>query len=247
MNVKNTALRLAGVAMVAVALAPWVGGSTASATAPATYNAMLKATQVNTTAANFTGEHRTDCPNWAVGDPNDSFHFVTDGTENFVSLTVEFSTGTVTTTTFGPPDAKHAYVEAPAGATLVNAWATLDPVPTPGTAAADFQLSHVCVGTPVVSSSPPPSSKPVTTTAVVTTPAVVTTTASAAVLPTKASTPAVSVKGTKAGTVKAVLPHTGSGLPVGVLLATSLALLLGGGALMMLPGLAPARGKRRRH
>jgi hypothetical protein len=76
---------------------------------------------------------------------------------------------------------------------------------------------------------------------------VVTTTASAAVLPTKASTPAVSVKGTKAGTVKSVLPHTGSGLPVGLLLATSLALLLGGGALMMLPGLAPARGKRRRH
>ena len=51
-------------------------------------------------------------------------------------------------------------------------------------------------------------------------------------LPTKASTPAVSVKGTKAGTVKSVLPHTGSGVPVGLLLATSLALLLGGGALM---------------
>jgi len=68
------------------------------------------------------------------------------------------------------------------------------------------------------------------------------------VLPTTASaSPAVSVKGTKAGTVQAVLPHTGSGVPVGLLLATSLALLLGGGALMMLPGLAPARGKRRRH
>ena len=41
--------------------------------------------------------------------------------------------------------------------------------------------------------------------------------------------------------------QSGSGLPVGLLLATSLALLLGGGALMMLPGLALARGKRRRH
>jgi hypothetical protein len=53
MNVKNTALRLAGVAMVAVALAPWVGGSTASAAAPANYNAVVKQTQVPVTAANF--------------------------------------------------------------------------------------------------------------------------------------------------------------------------------------------------
>jgi hypothetical protein len=246
MNVKNTALRLAGAAMVAISLAPWVGGSSASAAAPASYNAVVKQTQVPVTAANFSNQ-QTDCPNWAVGDAQDSFHFVADGGFTFTSLTVEFSTGTVTTTTFGPPDASHAYVEAPAGATLVNAWATLDPVPAAGSPAADFQLSHVCVGTPVTSSSAPPSSKPVTSSAPVTTPATVTTTASAAVLPTKASTPAVSVKGTKAGTVKSVLPHTGSGLPVGLLLATSLALLLGGGALMMFPGLAPARGKRRRH
>jgi hypothetical protein len=246
MNVKNTVLRLAGAAMVAVALAPWVGGSTASATAPATYNATVKQDQVPVTAANFPGEHRTDCPNWTAGGSTDSFHFVTDSGFDFVSLTVEFSTGTVTTTTFGPPDAKHAYVSAPAGATLVNAWATLSPAPDPGSPAADFQLSHVCVGTPVTSSSPPPSSHPVTTTAVVTTPATVTTPASVLATTAKAS-PAVSVKGTKAGTVKAVLPHTGSGLPVGVLLATSLALLLGGGALLMLPGLVPARGKRRRH
>jgi hypothetical protein len=240
MNVKNTALRLAGAAMIAVAMAPWVGGSAASAAAPATFNATVKQDQVPTTAANVENK-QTDCPNWAVGDPEDSFHFVTDGGFNFVSLTVEFSTGTVTTTTFGPPDASHAYVEAPAGATLVNAWATLDPAPEPGTPGADFQLSHVCVGTPVTSSSPPPSSTPVTSSAPATTP--VATTPAASVLPTKASsTPEVSVKGTKT-----VLPHTGSGLPVGVLLGTSLALLLGGGALMMLPGLAPARGKRRRH
>ena len=247
MNVKNTALRLAGAAMMAVALAPWVGGSTASATAPATFNATVKQDQVPVTAANFTGEHRTDCPNWAVGDPNDSFHFVTDAGFNFVSLTVEFSTGTVTTTTFGPPDAKHAYVEAPAGATLVNAWATLDPAPEPGSPGADFQLSHVCVGTPVTSSSPPPSSHPVTSSVPVTTPATVTTPPASVLATTAKASPVVSVKGTKAGTVKTVLPHTGSGLPVGVLLATSLALLLGGGALLMLPGLAPARGKRRRH
>jgi hypothetical protein len=244
MNVKNTALRLAGVAMIAVAMAPWVGGSAASAAAPATFNATVKQEQVPTTAADVENK-QTDCPNWAVGDPEDSFHFVTDGGFTFVSLTVEFSTGTITTTTFGPPDASHAYVEAPAGATLVNAWATLDPAPEPGTPGADFQLSHVCVGTPVVTTSPPPSSTPVTSSAPVTTPATVTT-PPASVLPTTAK-PAVSVEGTKAGTVKAVLPHTGSGVKVGLLLATSLALLLGGGAMMMLPGLAPARGKRRRH
>jgi hypothetical protein len=236
MNVKNTALRLAGVAMVAVALAPWVGGSTASATAPATYNAMVKQDQVPVTAANF-GTKATDCPNWTAGGATDSFHFVTDGSENFVSITVEFSTGTVTAT----PGDKHAYISAPAGATLNNAWATLDPVPAAGSPAADFQLSHVCVGTPVTSSSPPPSSKAATT------PATVASTPASVLATTAKAAPAVSVEGTKAGTVKAVLPHTGSGLPVGVLLATSLALLLGGGALMMLPGLAPARGKRRKH
>jgi hypothetical protein len=241
MNVKNSALRLAGAAMIAVALAPWVGGSAASAAAPATFNATVKQSQVPTTAADFAVK-QTDCPNWAVGDPQDSFHFVTDGGFTFVSLTVEFSTGTVTTTTFGPPDASHAYVEAPAGATLVNAWATLDPAPEPGTPGADFQLSHVCVGTPTPPSTPP-TTPPTTPATVTTTPAAVTTTPAASVLPTKASaTPEVSVKGTKA-----VLPHTGSGLPVGVLLGTSLALLLGGGALMMVPGLAPARGKRRKH
>ena len=48
-------------------------------------------------------------PRLDAGDGKDSFHFVTDSSFDFVSLTVEFSTGTVTTTTFGPPDAKHAY------------------------------------------------------------------------------------------------------------------------------------------
>ena len=124
---------------------------------------MLKASQVNTTAANFDNQ-QTDCPDWQVGDPQDSFHFVSDGQLDFVSLTVEFSTGDVTTMSFGPPTAKHAYVQAPAGATLVNAWATLDPAPAAGTPAADFQLSHVCVGTPETTTSAPPSSNPVTST-----------------------------------------------------------------------------------
>ena len=48
-------------------------------------------------------------------------------------------------------------------------------------------------------------------------------------------------------TSAATLPHTGSGLPIGVLLVVSLGLLLAGGALLMLPGLAFQKGKRRRH
>ena len=239
MKVKNTALRLAGVAMVAVALAPWVGGSTASATAPATYNSMVKQDQVPVTAANFPNQ-QTDCPDWTAGGGTDSFHFVADGQLVFDSITVEFSTGDVTAT----PDSKHAYISAPAGATLVNAWATLSPAPAEGPAA-DFQLSHVCVGTPVTTTTP--ATETTTPATVTTTPATVVSTPASVLATTAKASPAVSVKGTKAGTVKAVLPHTGSGVPVGLLLATSLALLLGGGALMMLPGLAPARGKRRRH
>ena len=239
MKVKNTALRLAGVAMVAVALAPWVGGSTASATAPATYNSMVKQSQVPVTAANF-GSQSTDCPDWTAGGGTDSFHFVADAQLVFDSITVEFSTGTVTAT----PHSKHAYISAPAGATLVNAWATLSPAPAEGPAA-DFQLSHVCVGTPVTTTTP--ATETTTPATVTTTPATVVSTPASVLATTAKASPAVSVKGTKAGTVKAVLPHTGSGLPVGVLLAASLGLLLGGGALMMLPGLAPARGKRRRH
>jgi hypothetical protein len=250
MKVKNTALRLAGAAMIAVALAPWVGGSSASATAPAIYNAMVKQDQVPVTAANF-GSKATDCPNWTAGGSTDSFHFVADAQLIFVSITVEFSTGTVT----AAPNDKHAYISAPAGATLVNAWATLSPAPAEGPAA-DFQLSHVCVGTPVTTTTPPTTPATVTTTpatvtttpaTVTTTPATVTTTPASVLATTAKASPAVSVKGTKAGTVKAVLPHTGSGVKVSLLLATSLALLLGGGAMMMLPGLAPARGKRRRH
>ena len=48
-------------------------------------------------------------------------------------------------------------------------------------------------------------------------------------------------------TAAATLPHTGSGLPIGVLLVVSLGLLLAGGALLMLPGLAFQKGSHRRH
>ena len=104
MKAKNTVLRLVGAAMVTVALAPWMGGGTASAAAPATYNATLKTSHQGVTAAGFPSK-QTDCPGWSPTEGTDSFHFVLDGNYVFTSLTVEFSTGTITTTTFGPPTA----------------------------------------------------------------------------------------------------------------------------------------------
>jgi len=89
MKAKNTVLRLAGAAMVTLAIAPWMGGGTASAAAPATYNATLKTSHQGVTAAGFPNQLK-DCPNWSPTEGNDSFHFVIDGTYVFTSLTVEF-------------------------------------------------------------------------------------------------------------------------------------------------------------
>ena len=109
MKSKNTVLRLAGAAMVTLAIAPWIGAGTASAAAPATYNATLKTSHQGVTAAGFDSK-QTDCAGWSPTEGTDSFHFVVDGNYVFTSLTVQFSTGTITTTTFGPPTGKHAYV-----------------------------------------------------------------------------------------------------------------------------------------
>jgi hypothetical protein len=100
-------------------------------------------------------------------------------------------------------------------------------------------ISHVsfCTGP----TTPPPST-PVTTP--VTTPA---STPAASVLPTKASA-TTEVKGTKNQKPPAILPKTGAGLSLGMALAISLGLLLGGAALMFFPrGLTAEKGKRRRH
>ena len=258
MNVKNTALRLAGAAMVAVALAPWVGGAAANAAVTVYLDQKWTGTDSATSTVTQAGCAYAEVQQDHAGQ---GWHFVLPGGDGLTTFTASFqSAGQVTVTTTETAagvivqGGKGAVVYTPTDDVLVSLAAFADHAGQGSAATAgttDMQLSHLCNGEATPTESPTPTvsqhSVPVTTTAVVTTPAVVTTTASAAVLPTKASTPAVSVKGTKAGTVKSVLPHTGSGLPVGLLLATSLALLLGGGALMMIPGLAPARGKRRRH
>jgi hypothetical protein len=255
MNVKNTALRLAGAAMVAVALAPWVGG----AAAQAAVTVHLDKKWIGTSSTDEAVVH-ADCTysELTATHTGTGWHVVLPGGDGLTTFTAYFqSAGALTVTTTETATGvivqggMGAVIYTPTDDTLVAGASTY---PGDGMAATagsnDMQLSHICTGTPVeTTSAPVTSSAPVTTPATVTTtPAtVVSTPASVAVAPATKSTPAVSVKGTKAGTVKSVLPHTGSGLPVGLLLATSLALLLGGGALMMLPGLSPARGKRRRH
>jgi hypothetical protein len=247
MKVKNTALRLAGAAMIAVALAPWVGGAAANA-AVAVH---LDKKWIGTSSTSATVVH-SDC-NYAeltATHTGTGWHFVLPGGDGLTTFTAFFqSAGALTVTTTETAtgvivqDGKGAVIYTPTNDTLVAGASTYPGdglAENPGTS--DMQLSHICTG-----STPTPTPTPSTSTSVATTPATVTTTPASVLATTAKASPAVSVKGTKAGTVKAVLPHTGSGLPVGVLLAASLGLLLGGGALMMLPGLAPARGKRRRH
>jgi hypothetical protein len=257
MKVKNTALRLAGAAMIAVALAPWVGGAAANAAVTVYLDKKWTGTDSATSDVSQAGCAYDEVQQEHAGQ---GWHFVLPGGEGLTTFTANFqSAGQVTVTTTETASGvivqggMGAVVYTPTDDVLVALAAFADHAGQGSAANAgnnDMQLSHLCNGEATPTPTPTPSvstTTPATVTTtpatVTTTPATVTTTPAASVLPTKASaSPEVSVKGTKT-----VLPHTGSGLPVGVLLATSLALLLGGGALMMLPGLAPARGKRRKH
>jgi hypothetical protein len=262
MQIKNTALRLAGAAMITLAVTPWIGGTSASAVTRADADIFLKESQQNSNPATDQGiERKTDCPGYVSGAPFDYFHFVLDGNaHDFVEVTAEFSTGNVTLVV--DPQSKHAYMRAPAGSVLLDAYA--DVTPDDASIPGDFQLSHVCLGTPGESTTPTtvtttPTTVTTTPTTVTTTPTTVTTTPttvtqstaqqSVSVLPTKVENkPATESDDTEVLAAEAgQLPHTGAGLPVGVLLMVSLGLLLGGGALMLLPGLAFARGQHRRH
>lgn len=106
-----------------------------------------------------------DCP----GSPAQwGWHFIlTGGEASFVSLTTTFAnSATQVTTTFGPPDSKHAYVYTATDDTLTGATATVsggDP------AKVRLVLSHTCDGggggetptpTPSVSATETPSETP---------------------------------------------------------------------------------------
>ncbi|MFF9852683.1 LPXTG cell wall anchor domain-containing protein [Streptomyces litmocidini] len=85
--------------------------------------------------------HDGDCP--TVPADKDGWHFVIPGKGvEFTKLTVTFEPGgEQVITTFGPPDAKHAYVASAPGAKLVSAEAVVDGVIKQGW----FNLSHTCV------------------------------------------------------------------------------------------------------
>ncbi len=85
--------------------------------------------------------HDGDCP--TIPADKDGWHFVIPGKGvEFTKLTVTFEPGgEQVITTFGPPDAKHAYVASAPGAKLVSAEAVVDGVIQQGW----FNLSHTCV------------------------------------------------------------------------------------------------------
>jgi hypothetical protein len=275
MQIKNTALRLAGVAMIAVALAPWVGG--AAANAAVTVYLAEKWNDTNSATADVS-QAGCDYSEIHQEHSGQGWHFVLPGGSGLTTFTANFQTAgqvTVTTTeTSGGvivQGGKGAVIYTPTDDTLVGLAAFAGHAGQGSAASAgnnDMQLSHLCGAGDTPDDTPTPttpvettSSAPVTTTTSAppttnTAPVVVTTTASqsvaqqsVSVLPTKAeNTTATESDDTEVLAAEAgQLPHTGAGLPVGVLLAVSLGLLLGGGALMLLPGLALAKGQHRRH
>ncbi|HVF20877.1 MAG TPA: hypothetical protein VNA14_11640 [Mycobacteriales bacterium] len=89
------------------------------------------------------------------------WHFIlTGGEAEFVQLTTTFETaGVIVTNTFGPPDAKHAYVYTATDDTLLAASAMVtggDPDKV------RLVLSHTCAGGQAETPSPTPSAPPTT-------------------------------------------------------------------------------------
>jgi len=129
-----------GGTVLGLAAAAFVGASPAAADT----DLMLQQSQIGSTASGFPS-HDDDCGNAA---DQDGWHFVAPANANFVTLTVTFDLpggGTQTTTLddpadFGPPDASHAFVFTPAGATLLDGRATVAEDREKGF----FALSHTC-------------------------------------------------------------------------------------------------------
>jgi hypothetical protein len=268
MQIKNSALRLVGAGLIAVALAPWMGGAgTALAGGEGPPSGDDRATShdgntVTCAGAGLTGDIVTVTS-------------TQDGT--YIDITAVPAGKTVTGVVVKGGDAYNIYLPGALGSLP---WLDLHAPLNPNGSPAGISHWFVCAttgstsSTPVETTSSAPvettssapvettSSAPATTTssAPATTtssaPVVVSTTASqsaaqqsVSVLPTKAeNTTATESDDTEVLAAEAgQLPHTGAGLPVGVLLMVSLGLLLGGGALMLLPGLALAKGHHRRH
>ncbi|MCB5180352.1 LPXTG cell wall anchor domain-containing protein [Streptomyces antimicrobicus] len=109
--------------------------------------------QVPLTAAGF-GEHEAKCA--SVPASQDGWHFIAPGNPkavSFVKLTVTFEPGgQQVVTSFGPPNANHAYVASAPGAKLTSAVAEVR-----GGALSWFNLSHTCPAVSGPGASPSPS------------------------------------------------------------------------------------------
>jgi hypothetical protein len=258
MQVRKAVLRAAGAAMVACAIAPWIGAGSASASVTVFVDS--KWNGENSATNNLNVQHDTCAyEELTLTHAGVGWHFVLPGGSGLTSFSANFAgAGTITVGT--TDSASGAIVQGGTGAVVytptddtLTSIAAFSDHPGEGTAATagnnDMQLSHLCTGvtetpTPTPSESTTPVTTPVSTpvTTPVSTPP---TTASqqVSVLPTKKSTPKTSVLGTKAGSE---LPHTGNSLPVTALVVISLGLLAGGGALVAAPAVARSK-KPRRH
>lgn len=193
---------------------------------------MLHDDHVGATAGDFHPQ-ANDCMN----DPDeDGWHFVAPGNTTFTSITVAFELaggGPLVVTydqpgQFGPPKAKHAFVQTPAGATLTGGSATV---------ADDIQqdffvLSHTCPGTPTE------TTPPVTTTP----PGESTPPGDESTPPGDESTPPSEEGTTPAGDI---LPVTGAGYPIGPAVFVALLMLGAGAALLRWNGVLHIPYRRR--
>ena len=236
MKTKTTIVRALGAAMIAAAVVPWAG-SVATA-APTNEDCPAGTTFV----AKFQNSNGT--------------YTLEDGTAGVVTLSGTSDAGGSFTSTVpisavfvkGGTDDKTDLYDPPVTSGTFNNTGLLNEggqVPA---------ISHVtfCTGPTSTPSTTPPTTP--STTPPTTTPATTTTTAAASVLPTKAQNTTeaeeteVAVEGTKAGSDTDVLAATGSGLSLGLALAISFGLLLGGAALLFVPRrLALDKGQHRRH
>jgi len=219
---RKTSVRLLGVAIMAAAITPWLGG-VASADLAVSGDPRATAHDGNAVTCLDAGLAGTDI--------TASVTHTDDG--KYIDITAVPAGKSVTGVVVKGGNAYNVYLPGALGALP---WLDLHAPLNGSEGPAGLSHYYIC-GV----DSPPPSSPPVTT------PPATTSTTPASVAPTTAAaSPSTSVKAVKNAKPPAVLPKTGSGMSLGTGLAISLGLLLGGAALMFGSGrLAVAKGKRR--
>ncbi|MCH0538310.1 LPXTG cell wall anchor domain-containing protein [Streptomyces sp. MUM 203J] len=221
---------------------------------PDTYTIPLhQAKDLPLTATSWTGDKEQTCAD--IPADQDGWHFVLKGRSyEFVELTVVFEKdGEKVITSFGPPDAKHAFAASTAGDTLVSAEAVVKGLNKKGKKTDWFNLSHTCPASDVPddeespSTEPSPSSSEPTSTETPSTeptPSASEPTSSETPSTEPSSSPSETMPG---GTTPSAAPsasesegastgdlaETGSSTPVGALAGVAAALVAGGAFLVL--------------